>query len=470
MTDQVSRPEPYRLRGSRSAEDGAQFRVRRRAERLRQELAVRATVAFLILLFNELVGPGAGQAADRGVRISALLGIVLNGPYYLAARTGRWPWGQAYGRMLVDIVLVTGSLYAAGGLAAAPYLGIYAVVTVYAGTVLSSPACLVATWVATVGYLAVVGAQAAGWLPPTAAAIPPNAWSVALFNLLALNVVGVLTAMLARAYRFNQRRLGVLHEDLERAYDEASRLNAGMQRSARLQVLGELLTGVAHEIGNALQGALMSMELARRKVAGQADALRLLDQIEHGCATATTIVRNVLQTARQSSDEQVPVSMAEMTRRTLALKGYSLRRDGIAVQLDFSPDFPPVVGSPVRLQQVLLNLISNAQDAVRQGSRSRSIAIVGRSQLDRAVVEVRDTGPGIPADILPRLFDPFYTTKADGTGLGLTISAEIIRGLGGELTASNAASGGAVFRLSLPIATPGSAAPGESPVTGPRSV
>jgi C4-dicarboxylate-specific signal transduction histidine kinase len=287
---------------------------------------------------------------------------------------------------------------------------------------------------------------------------------IAIFNLLVVNVVGALTALLARAYRQNRLRLAVLYEDLERAYDEAARLNAEIQRGARLLVLGEVVTGVAHEIGNALQSALLPIELVRRKVSSVVpDVLRHLDQIEYGCTTAVGIVRNVLQTARQSANEHLPVSLAEMARRTLELKSYSLRRDGIAVRLDFPPDFPAVVGPPFRLQQVLLNLISNAQDALVSGTRTRSIAIVGTTDGDRAIVEVRDTGPGIPADALPRLFEPFYTTKPDGTGLGLAISADIVRGLGGDLTARNAPEGGAVFRLSLPAQRAGAA------LGGPRA-
>ncbi len=444
------------------------FRARRGERRLRQEILVRATVSLLVLGFNELVGPGSGTGPDPEVRTAALLGLLLNGPYYFAARAGRSFRAQAYVRMLIDVALVTAGLYGAGGLAAAPYLAVYMVVTVYAGTVLSSLACVVATWVGTAGYLGVVLAQQSGWLPPTASAVPSNAWSVAIFNLLVINVVGGLTAILARAYRNNRRRLAVLYEDLERAYDEASRLNTEIQRGARLQVLGEVVTGVAHEIGNALQSALLPIDLVRRKVGTlMPEALRHLDQIEYGCTTAVGIVRSVLHTARQSSEEQVPVSLAEMARRTLELKGYSLRRDAIAVQLDFPPDFPAVVGPPFRLQQVLLNLLTNAQDALRNGTRTRSIAIVGRRDPDRAVVEVRDTGPGIPPEVLPRLFEPFYTTKAHGTGLGLTISADIIRGLGGDLTARNAPDGGAIFRVSLPIARPtgviGVPGPGEGP-------
>lgn len=420
---------------------------------------MRATVSLLVVAFNELVGFG-GAGPDPEVRAAAVLGLVLNGPYYLAARIGRWARAQAYGRMLTDVALVTLGLYGAGGLAAAPYVALYTLVPVYAGTVLSSLACLVATWTATLAYLLLAAAQTMGWLS-ISAPVPRNAWGVTIFNLLVLNVVGVLTAVLARAYRQNRLRLALLYQDLERAYDESSRLNTEIQRGARLQVLGEVMTGVAHEIRNALQSALLPIDLVRRKVATAVpDVIRHLDQIEHGCTSAIGIVRNVLQTARQSSEEHVPLSLADMVRRTLELKGYSLRRDGIAVRLDFPPDYPPVIGPPFRLQQVLLNLLNNAQDALRNGTRTRSIAIAGHAELDRAVLEVRDTGPGIPPEILPHLFEPFHTTKAQGTGLGLAVSADIVRRLGGELTARNAPDGGAVFRISLPVARAGAAVAG----------
>src|SRR5262249_37477800 len=167
------------------------------------------------------------------------------------------------------------------------------------------------------------------------------------------------------------------------------------------------------------------------------------------------VVKNVLQTARQSTDDKIPVSFPEIARRTVELKGYSLRRDGIAIRLEFPPDFPAVVRQPFRLQQVLLNLLANAQEALRQGVGNRWIGIVGSAGDGRAVVEVRDTGPGIRAEALPHLFEPFYTTKPDGTGLGLAISADIVRNLGGDLTARNAPEGGAIFRVSLPIARVG---------------
>ena len=146
----------------------------------------------------------------------------------------------------------------------------------------------------------------------------------------------------------------------------------------------------------------------------------------------------------------MPVSISGVVQNIVQLKGYDLRRDRIALRVDVPADFALVMAAPFQLQQVLLNLINNAQDALRGAAQPRAITIVGLKEPERVVVEVRDTGPGVPSDMVPRLFEPFYTTKAHGTGLGLAISAAIIKELGGELTAENGPKGGAVFRVSLP--------------------
>lgn len=445
-------PDSVALRASgRRAEDDATFRARRRERRLRQELLVRAAVSLLILIFNEVVEVEAATTAI--IRRVAVLGLLLNGPYYVAARTGRWLRAQAYVRMLADVLFVTVGLYGAGGLGAAQYLAVYMIIPVYTGIVFSSAACLIATGAATVGYIVLVLAQQAGWAAMTRAPIP-NALTVAAFNLLMLDVVGVLSAVLAEAYRRSRRRLAALYGELERAHDESLRLNAQIQKAARLYALGEVAAGITHEIGNVLQTAFAHLSLARRKVAEPSgDVARHLEQVEHGCASAMRIVKHVLETARQPSVEKVPVSLPEVARRVVELKRYDLRRDGIVIELDFPADFPPVLGAPFQLQQLLLNLVANAQDALRARPDRRVITIAGVPAPSRVVVEVADTGPGIPPAALPRVFEPFYTTKDGGTGLGLTISAAIVKGLGGELTAMNRPEGGAVFRVSLPGST-----------------
>ena len=113
---------------------------------------------------------------------------------------------------------------------------------------------------------------------------------------------------------------------------------------------------------------------------------------------------------------------------------------------------PRVLASPYQLQQVLLNVVANAHDELRSSTRRREITITGQTSEGRVIVEVRDTGPGIAPNVLPHVFEPFYTTKVAGSGLGLAISAGIVEAFGGTLTAENRREGGAVFRLTLPVA------------------
>src|SRR5262249_59969956 len=179
---------------------------------------------------------------------------------------------------------------------------------------------------------------------------------------------------------------------------------------------------------------------------------------EESCDGAMRIIRNALQTARQPAAGPALVSVPEMARRVVELKAYDFRRDAITVHVDFPGRFAEVRCLPFQLQQVLLNLVTNAQHALREVVRPREIHIVGLIAADNVIIEVSDTGPGIPSQTLPRVFEPFYTTKRNGTGLGLAISAGIIRDLAGEITAENRAGRGASFRTRIPAARPESSA------------
>lgn len=427
------------------------FRARRQFHEVQQELGVRALLCLLIFALNEWVHASAGVPANPMIRGATLAGTLLNAPFYLGARDARRPEWQAYIRMMSDIILLTVGLLGAGGAAAGPYVAVYTLVPIYAGIMVSSTACLVATMAATVSYLVLVGLQEIDWLTlPTA----PSSWTVIAFNLLLLNVVGLLTATLADAYRHSRQRLAALYQDLERAHDESFRLNTEIQRGSRLQILGEIVAGLAHEMRNALGVAQSNLELARVK--GESlppPILRHLENAEQGCAAAVRVLNGTLETARQSPVEKVPVSLFEAAQRIVDLKSYDLHREGITISTDFPPQSPRVLAIPFQLQQVVLNLVTNAQDALREASGPRAIALVGAIEDECAVLEVRDTGPGIPGDVLPRLFQPFFTTKPSGTGLGLAISFGIVQGFGGDLTAGNRPEGGAVFRLQLPIVT-----------------
>jgi C4-dicarboxylate-specific signal transduction histidine kinase len=420
----------------------------RQHRRLIQELAVRASVALAVLLFDVLSDVSVGRG-NRIVRLTAVLGMLVNLLYYAAARTAPAPRIQAYVRMFIDVELITLGLYGAGGLAAAPYLGVYAVVPVFAGLVFSSRACLLATALAAVSYLAVALASAREPVAPLG-----SAWVIAAFNLLIVGIVGAVTAILADAYRRSRLRLAALNRELERANDESLRLNAEIQRSARLSMLGEGMAGIAHELNNVMNIVLGHVGLAHnRRAEVSAEVARHLARALEGCENATRILRNTLDAVREGSAEKRRISLAEVVQRTVELKSYDLRRDGITIRARFAPDVPMVKGVAFQLQQVLLNLLTNAQQALRETRTApRVIEIVGSAAAGRAVIEVRDTGAGIATDALSRLFTPFFTTKTEGTGLGLTVSAAIIRDHGGALTGDNRPTGGAVFRIELPPA------------------
>lgn len=423
--------------------------IERRHGRLVQELLVRGAVAAAVLLFDRVFDLVTGGHGNRGVAAAALAGLLLNLVYYLAARTGGALRVQAYLRMLVDVALVTIGMAAVGVGAASQYLSIYAIIPIYAGLMLSSTACLLAVGVSTVLYLALALQHHA------TTASPDIDWTVVAFNLLVLNIIGVLTAALAHAYRSSRLRLADAHRELERAHDETLILNTHIQRSARTRVLGEVVAGVAHELNNLLTVALGQSEMLRRHAGGLPTAVVTgLERIRQSCEAAVRVVQNALSTARQPNDERVLLALSEVVDRITELKRYDLRRDQIAIRSRFAPDVRPVIGVPFQLQQVILNLVTNAQQALQQRPDPRGIELVGFQNAGEVVVEVRDNGPGIPPAALPRLFEPFYTTKATGTGLGLAISATIVREHGGRLTAANRPDGGAVFRIMLPAAPP----------------
>ncbi len=419
----------------------------RHQRRLIQELAVRASVALVVLVFDVLFDLTSLGGGHRIVRMTAVIALVINFVYYAAARAAPGARAQAYVRMLIDVELITLGLYGAGGLTAAPYLCVYAVVPVFAGLVFSSRACLVATGLAAVSYLAMALAA-----PHPPLAVAGSAWGIAAFNLLVVGMVGMVTAILVEAYRKSRMRLAALNWELERANDESLRLNAEIQRSARLSMLGEGMAGITHELNNVMNVVLGHIALAHNRRADvSTEVARHLDRALEGCESATRILRNTLDAVREGSVEKRGVSLAEVTQRTVELKAYDLRRDGITIRVRFADRVPAVRGVPFQLQQVLLNLITNAQQALREKRAApRTIEVVGDVDDGNVVIEVRDTGPGLPPETLSRLFTPFFTTKPEGTGLGLTVSSAIVRDHGGTLTADNRPSGGAVFRVVLP--------------------
>jgi two-component system NtrC family sensor kinase len=243
-----------------------------------------------------------------------------------------------------------------------------------------------------------------------------------------------------------------LYSETRRQLEELRRAQAQVIRAEKLSAVGELASGVAHEINNPLTTILGQTQLLLAQAELPATVRERLKVIAEESARAARIVQNLLTFARHYTPERRPCSLADQVRRVLELKGYQLAQDGVRVETAFEP-CPPVYADAHQLQQVLLNLVQNAHQALREHRGERVLRLRVRATEEHAVVEVLDTGPGIPPEILPKIFDPFFTTKpaGQGSGLGLSVSYGIVSEHRGRLRAENRPEGGAAFIVELPL-------------------
>lgn len=224
-------------------------------------------------------------------------------------------------------------------------------------------------------------------------------------------------------------------------------------QSERLAAMGQMIGGFAHELNNPLTSILGVSELLQEGEASES-VRKQLGILHQQARRATEIVQNLMYFSKPPAPGKSSIDLMELVQRTLHLQAYSLRKNNITV--DFLPgvSLPPVHGDPHQLMQVFLNLILNAEQAIRE-ARDRGTLRIRLSREDNsAVATFQDDGPGIPADVLPNIFDPFYTTKRPGrgTGLGLSICKAILREHGGNVQAASGPGGGAVFTVTLPAA------------------
>jgi two-component system, cell cycle sensor histidine kinase and response regulator CckA len=223
-------------------------------------------------------------------------------------------------------------------------------------------------------------------------------------------------------------------------------------QTEKLAALGQMVTSIAHELSNPLTSIL---GYAQRLVArnGASGSWHNAQQIMHEAERASTILKQLLLTARNSRPERRKVLINEIVMRTLELQNASLRAEKITVELDLDAQLPFVLGEAGQLQQVLMNLIGNARQAIGETGQSGTIGIrTRRAGGTHALLEVSDDGPGIPQTIIAKVFDPFFTTKPAGigTGLGLSIVLGIVRDHGGQVRVSSPPGGGATFSIELP--------------------
>ena len=255
---------------------------------------------------------------------------------------------------------------------------------------------------------------------------------------------------------------------------EQQALETQLVQSEKLAAVGQLVSGVAHELNNPLTSiAGLSEFLLEQKELGKKDRGHL-QVIQEQAERAGRIVRNLLTFARKGSAERVPVDLNDVIRRTLSLTGYDLKLKDVSVERELSGALPDVFGDRHGLQQVVLNLVTNAAQAVAENPRERPRDITVSTWFDGQVhLRVADSGPGIPDEVAQSIFTPFFTTKepGKGTGLGLSITYSIVESHGGQITLEpRSARGGAAFRVDLPPAPADAVRPSLTPVHGTPAV
>src|SRR2546428_227159 len=261
-----------------------------------------------------------------------------------------------------------------------------------------------------------------------------------------------------------ERSVVVLVEDVT----DQQAMESQLIQSEKLAAVGQLVSGVAHELNNPLTSiAGLAEFLLEQQELGPKDRGHLR-VIHEQAERAGRIVRDLLTFARKSTTERADVDLNDVVRRTLTLLSYDLRLEDVETRQDLAPALPEILGDRHALQQVVLNLLTNAGHAVAGNPAGQPRIIQVRTWFDGQVhPRVTDTGPGIPESVVSQLFTPFFTTTepGKGTGLGLSICYSIIQAHGGQIVLERPLEGGAAFRLDLPPAPP---PPPPPPPTPPR--
>jgi C4-dicarboxylate-specific signal transduction histidine kinase len=267
-------------------------------------------------------------------------------------------------------------------------------------------------------------------------------------------------------FRLENSRKAMIHimgdlrettQEMERREQELRDKQEQLVQAGKLATLGELTTGVAHELNNPLNNiGLYIGNVIDRVHLGELDTGRVLGDLEQAMdqvRKATEIISHLRTFGRATTVTLERVDIDDVIERSLSLMHEQLRLRAIEVELDLWPEELVVLGNPIQLEQVFINLLTNARDALSEAPERR-VRITSELDGDRISIVLEDSGRGIPAEIQQRIFDPFFTTKevGAGTGLGLSITYSIVKEHGGEISLAPTRSG-ARFEIMLPVAS-----------------
>lgn len=277
-----------------------------------------------------------------------------------------------------------------------------------------------------------------------------------------LDDIGVLNTVVARALeRRNLRKHNrELFEQLQRAYEELRQKSEALIQQEKMSAIGTLAAGVAHELNNPLTAVVGFAQIVAEKLRTNRPTnwsdieyervMQALENLVHGAHRSRDIVGSLLRFARASRPEaRSLIDLNQVLCDAFVFTEHLLLRNGITLEKHLAPDLPPIWGNTARLQHVFTNLLINAQQATPSGGVVR--VITERSEEPKGVwTHVEDTGEGIIAEDLDKIFEPFYTRKQEGTGLGLSIAKQIVEEHRGEIRVSSEPGKGARFSVFLP--------------------
>jgi C4-dicarboxylate-specific signal transduction histidine kinase len=242
-----------------------------------------------------------------------------------------------------------------------------------------------------------------------------------------------------------------------RAAEQLHQTQLELAQAARLRSLAELATGIAHEVNQPLSAIITNARAGLRRIDGAADGIDahevrdVLEDIVADGRRASDVITRIKGIVRQTPMRAGRIDLNEVIDEVVALSGRTLRQQRVKVNVERGVDLPYVTGDRVQLQQVLLNLVLNAADAMRVVSaRARVLEIRTARRNGGVTVSVHDSGPGLTESSVRRIFTPFFTTKPDGMGVGLSISRSIVEAHGGHLVLSSNSEEGATFEFDLP--------------------
>ena len=248
-----------------------------------------------------------------------------------------------------------------------------------------------------------------------------------------------------------QLRLELLHKELEKAYKNLQYVKSQVEQTEKLASIGRLSAELAHEINNPLDGIKNCLTVIKNEFEDPQRKKRYLELIDEALYDIECAVRNLLDYAKRHEPIWEEVDINGVLERTIIMADYKLQKTGAEVKTNFDANLPPVIGDSHQLQEVFLNIILNAIDSMPKGGR---LTIETKKIGNFADIKIMDTGVGIRQKDLVNIFHPFYTTKplGEGTGLGLSVSLEIVKKHDGDISVSSEVGKGTVFSITLPIA------------------